>query len=142
MIYGDHEDDPSFSRLMEHSLFHPCLEGRSSAIKRPAPSCEVIGIIRIHLLNLSGNQHKKPFQLFFRVPVVSDPASLFDQNDEIERPFDLALVKPKEFPQISFDSIPVGRLSDFFFHHDAQPVKRIFILLRKKDEVWGGESLS
>jgi hypothetical protein len=73
---------------------------------------------------------------------LSDPASLLDQDDEIERPFDLVLVKPEEFPQIAFDSIPVGRLSDLFLHHDAQPVKRILILLRKKDEIGGGESLS
>ncbi len=81
-------------------------------------------------------------QFLFRVSVLSDPASLLDQDDKIERPFDSVFVKPEEFPHIAFHSIPVGRLSDLFLHHDAQSVIRILTLLRKKDEIGGGESLS
>ena len=81
------------------------------------------------------SQCKKPFQLFFRFSIPFDLASPLHQKDEIKRPFDLTLVKPEEFPEISFDPVPVGRQPDLFFHCNAKPVKSAFVLLAKEDEV-------
>lgn len=78
------------------------------------------------------------FHLFVSV----NPASFSYKDDEIESPFDLILVKPKKLTHTASDSISVGRRSDLPLHDNAQPMKLLFILQRKKDEIGGGESLS
>ena len=47
------------------------------------------------------------------------------------------LVEAKEFPKISFDSIPISCRSNLLFHHDAQSMEPQFILLKKEDEMLG-----
>ena len=85
---------------------------------------------------------KKSLQFFLYFSVPFDFTAFLHQDDKIERSFDAILVKPEEFPQVSFDSIPVGRPPDLLLHHNAETMKRIFILLRKKDEASGGISFS
>jgi len=50
-------------------------------------------------------------------------------------------VEAKKFSNISFDSISKGRRSDLLFHHDAQPMKRIFIPFHEEDKISGGDPL-
>jgi hypothetical protein len=51
-------------------------------------------------------------------------------------------VEAKKLSQEPLDTIPVSGFSNFFADDNAQPVVLLFIPLRKKDEVLGGEFLS
>jgi hypothetical protein len=47
-------------------------------------------------------------------------------------------VEAKELSDVTFYSVPESRRANLFFHHNAQSVKCVLILLDKKDKVPGG----